>query len=385
MLLNTLFFVMGLTLLVLGADMLVNGASRLAIRFGVTPLVIGLTVVAFGTSAPEAAVSIDATLSGSPDMALGNVVGSNIFNILLILGVTAMVAPLTVDSQLIRQEVPIMIGVSVLLALLISDGLLKRGEAMLLLAFLVLYTGFLVIQARRGSAKESDVSEETLKRVTPHEDKDLIDRVPAIVLALVGLAMLVLGGHWLVDSASGIARHFGLSDLIIGLTVVALGTSMPEAATSIAAVWRGQRDIAIGNAVGSNLMNILGCLGAAGSVSAAGLTAPSALLNFDLWVMLAAAIICLPIIITGRRISRSEGFLLVAYCIAYLGYTLLAATHHDALPAYSNAVLWVVVPLTVLVMLRSLRTVPNESTPDGDDNGDGSPEETPDNTNSSGH
>ncbi len=355
MLLNFLIFGLGLALLIVGADTMVNGASRLAVRFGVTPLVIGLTVVAFGTSAPEAAVSIDATLSGSPDMAMGNVVGSNIFNILLILGLTALLAPLTVDSQLIRKEVPIMIAVSVLLIVLISDGLLSRLEAGVLLGLLLAYTAYLVIQAKRGGATVDDVPESVLQEDGATEASGIINRLPAPVLVLAGLVMLVLGGHWLVAAASDIARQFGVSDLVIGLSIVALGTSMPEAATSMAAVWRGQREMAIGNAVGSNLMNILGCLGAAGLVSNNGLTAPPALLNFDIWVMLAAAIICLPIIVTGRRISRSEGMLLLAYCLAYLGYTLLAATHHDALPAYSNITLWVVGPLTVLVMLRSLR------------------------------
>jgi cation:H+ antiporter len=355
MLLNFLIFGLGLGLLIVGADTMVNGASRLAVRFGVTPLVIGLTVVAFGTSAPEAAVSIDATLSGSPDMAMGNVVGSNIFNILLILGLTALLAPLTVDSQLIRKEVPIMIGVTVLLIVLISDGLLSRLEAGTLLGLLLAYTLYLVVEARRGGATPSDVPESVLNDAEETEASGFLGRIPAPVLVLAGLAMLVFGGHWLVAAASDIARQLGVSDLVIGLSIVALGTSMPEAATSMAAVWRGQRDMAIGNAVGSNLMNILGCLGAAGAVSTNGLTAPAALLNFDVWVMLGAAVICLPIIITGRRISRSEGFLLLAYCLAYLGYTLLAATHHDALPAYSNITLWVVGPLTVLVMLRSLR------------------------------
>lgn len=354
MLIDLLLFAVGLTALIVGADLLVYGASRVASAAGVSPLVIGLTVVSLGTSAPEAAVSIEAAMSGSTDLALGNVVGSNIFNILLILGLTAVIAPITVNSQLIRQEVPIMIGVTLLLIALIADGGLSRPESAVLLALLVVYISFLVFQGKRkGKSLQAD-TESFVQASAEGGLSGMTHRLPAPLLILIGLALLVAGGHWLVTAATSIAREFGVSELIIGLTVVALGTSMPEVATSIAAVLRGERDIAIGNAVGSNLMNILGCLGAAGVVSANGLIAPSALLNFDIWVMLAAAVICVPIIITGKLISRSEGLLLLAYCFAYLTYTLLVATHHDALPAYSTAVIWVVGPLTALILIMSM-------------------------------
>jgi cation:H+ antiporter len=346
MLVNVILFVLGLACLIAGAEFLVRGASRLAVAAGISPLVIGLTVVALGTSTPEAAVTIDAAMAGQTDLALGNVVGSNIFNILLILGISAIVAPLAVNSQLIRQEVPIMIGVFLLLIALAYDGAVSRWEAGLLFSLLIVYTGFLVWQAKSGTATNAD-SPDVAELTTP-------GKFPAPVLVIAGFALLVLGGHWLVGSATEFARAFGVSELVIGLTVVAVGTSMPEAATAVAAVMRGETDMAIGNAVGSNLMNVLACLGLAGMVSPTGLPAAPALLNFDLWVMLGASVLCLPIIITGRRISRGEGCLLLGYCIAYLVYTLLAATHHDALPAFSNAMLWVVIPITVLTLLGSL-------------------------------
>lgn len=346
MLTNVIFFALGLTGLIIGAELLVRGASRLAVAAGISPLVIGLTVVALGTSTPEAAVTIDAAMTGRTDLAMGNVVGSNILNILLILGIAAIVAPLAVNSQLIRQEVPIMIGVSALLIALAYDGGISRVEAGFLFALLIAYTGFLVWQARSGGATEAD-SPDVAELTEP-------SRIPAPVLLIAGFALLILGGHWLVESATEFARAFGVSELVIGLTVVAVGTSMPEAATAVAAVLRGETDMAIGNAVGSNLMNILACLGLAGMVSPTGLPTAPALLNFDLWVMLGAAILCLPIIVSGRRISRGEGMLLLGYCAAYLIYTLLAATHHDALPAFSNVMLWVVIPLTTLTLLVSL-------------------------------
>lgn len=347
MLIESALFVLGLVALIAGAELLVGGASRLAAAAGVSPLIIGLTVVAFGTSAPEGTVSVGAALAGRPDLAMGNIVGSNIFNLLFILGLTALIAPLTVQRQLIRKEVPIMIGVSLLLTYLIFDGVLSRLEAAGLFALLLCYTAYLVWQARRDHG-ESITPEST------HAPDGFLSRVPAFVLVLTGLALLFLGGNWLVDSASAFARYLGISELVIGLTVVALGTSLPEAATCIIAVMRGETDIAVGNIVGSNLFNILGGLGLAGMVSPVGLTAAPALLNFDIWVMVAAAVVCLPIIFTGREISRWEGALMFGYCLAYLLYTFLAATHHDALPVFSNVMLAFIVPLSALVLLTSL-------------------------------
>ncbi len=266
MLEQVLMFVLGLVALVVGAELLVRGASRLAVSFGVSPLVVGLTVVAFGTSAPEMAVSVGSALAGNADLALGNVVGSNICNVLLILGIAALITPLLVNEQIIRQEIPIMIGASALLVVMALDGNIGLVESIALFALVIIYTVFLVVQSRRASKAVQDEFETEIPTST-------WDRHWAVQVALiaVGLVLLVVGAGWLVDAAVAFARAFGVSDLVIGLTVVAVGTSMPEIATSIIAAIRGQRDIAVGNVVGSNVFNILAVLGAAGIASGAGL------------------------------------------------------------------------------------------------------------------
>lgn len=349
MLEQTLMFVLGLTVLVIGADVMVRGASRLAVSFGVSPLVVGLTVVAFGTSAPEMAVSVGSALSGSPDLAIGNVVGSNIANILLILGISALITPLLVDEQIIRQEIPIMIGASVLLVVVALDGRIGLLESIVMFGLVIAYTLFLVVQSRRASkAVEDEFASEI-----PTSNWD---RHWAVQIALVGvgLAMLVVGADWLVDSAVAFARAFGVSDLVIGLTVVAVGTSMPEIATSIVAAMRGQRDIAVGNVVGSNVFNILAVLGVTGIVSGAGLPVSEAARNFDLWVMLAVAFACLPIMITGREIARWEGVVFLAYYMAYTAWLVLQAQQHASVQAFSGIMLGYVLPLTVITLVVSL-------------------------------
>jgi cation:H+ antiporter len=327
---------------------LVRGASRLAVSWGVTPLVVGLTVVAFGTSAPEMAVSVDAALAGSSDLAIGNVVGSNIANVLLILGISALVAPLLVAEQIIRQEIPIMIGASLVVVAMSLDGTIGRVEAAILFVLVIAYTVFLVMQSRRATqATEDEYASEM-----PASQWDRHWGVQA-ALVLGGLALLVLGADWLVGAAVAFARVMGVSDLVVGLTVVAVGTSMPEIATSLIAALRGQRDIAVGNVVGSNIFNLLAVLGAAGVVSASGLDVPDAARNFDLWVMLAVAFACLPILLTGREIARWEGAVFLGYYAAYVLYLILAAQQHDSLPAYSSIMLSYVMPLTVVTLVVS--------------------------------
>ena len=349
MLEQTLMFVLGLTVLVIGADVMVRGASRLAVSFGVSPLVVGLTVVAFGTSAPEMAVSVGSALSGSPDLAIGNVVGSNIANILLILGISALITPLLVDEQIIRQEIPIMIGASALLVVMGLDGNIGMIEAATLFALVIAYTAFLIIQSRRAEEPAQDEGESDGTRSN-------WDRHWSVQLALivVGLVLLVQGADWLVDAAVGVARVFGISELVIGLTVVAVGTSMPEIATSIVAALRGERDIAVGNVVGSNVFNILAVLGVTGLVSNGSLPVSEAARNFDLWVMLAVAFACLPIMISGREIARWEGGLFLAYYATYTAWLILQAQQHDSLPAFSGVMLGYVLPLTVITLVVSM-------------------------------
>jgi len=258
-----LMFAGGLVALVLGAGWLVRGAAKLALSFGISPLVVGLTVVAFGTSAPELAVSAGAVLDGKVDIAIGNVVGSNILNVLFILGASALIAPLIVHVQLIRQEVPIMIAATVALLLMMLDGVLATWEAALLVCAMVGYTGFLVIQSRRqGASAEAEFEDEV-------DMSSTWDRHWSVQMGLIlaGLVALVAGSHFLVEAAVVTARQLGVSDVVIALTIVALGTSLPEIATSITAALKGQRDMAVGNVVGSNTFNILGCLGISGVLS----------------------------------------------------------------------------------------------------------------------
>ncbi len=347
---NMLMFLGGLILLVIGANVLVRGASKLALSFGISPLVVGLTIVAFGTSAPEVAVSVGAVLDGRNDIAIGNVVGSNIFNVLFILGVSALITPLIVNIQLIRQEVPIMIGASLLLLALGLDGRLSFFDGSFLFVLLLAYTMFLVVQSRRETRAAKDEYADEIKLA---EASAWDSRLPVQLLLIgAGLAALVFGSDYLVQASVNFAKAMGVSDLVIGLTIVAAGTSMPEVATSITAAIKGERDIAVGNVVGSNTFNILGCLGLSGLVSGdVGLAMAPSLLAFDIWIMLAVALACLPVFMTGREIARWEGGVFLGYYVAYVAYLILAAQQHDALQAFSGLMLGFVVPLTVVTLV----------------------------------
>ncbi len=339
-------FLVGLVLLMAGGEVLVRGASRLAGAVGISPLVIGLTVVAFSTSAPELAVTVQSAVSGNPDIAIGNIVGSNIANILLILGLSAMVLPLVVAQKLIHFDIPLMIGVSALLLLLGLDGTISRLEGIVLIALLITYVVVVVRQSRR----ESRAVKEEYAAAFPSEAEPDSGPVPPwwqnLLLVIVGVAMLVVGAGWLVDGAVVAAQALGVDELVIGLTIVAVGTSLPEIATSIIASVRGERDIAAGNVIGSNIFNILSVAGFTAIVAADGVPVAPAALSFDIPVMIAASVACLPIAFIGKRINRWQGGLFVGYYIAYTLYLMLSATHHAALPWFSNIMLWFVMPLS---------------------------------------
>jgi cation:H+ antiporter len=331
----------GLVTLLVGAEALVRGASKLAAAAGISSLVIGLTVVAFGTSSPELAVSMIASLHGQADIAIGNVVGSNIFNVLLILGASAIVVPLAVSSQLVRLDVPMMILASCLLPVVALDGRLSRFEGVAFLLMAAAYTLVLIRLGRREG--HAHVAPEAEGGQRPHRALGL-----QVLLVLGGLALLVLGSRWLVSGAVSVATALGVSELVVGLTIVAAGTSLPELATSVVAAFRGERDIAVGNVVGSNIFNILWILGATSVVAGDGLPVASAMLRFDIPVMMGVAIACLPIFFTGFRVGRWEGVLFVAYYAAYLADVILTATGHPGLGAFRVAMTVFVVPLTVL-------------------------------------
>jgi cation:H+ antiporter len=344
---SALLIAAGLAALAAGGEALVRGASRIAAAAGFSPLVIGLTVVAYGTSAPELAVSVRSALAGQADIALGNVVGSNIFNVLVILGASALIAPVAVSARLIRLEVPLVIAASGAVYLLGLDGHIGRGEGAVLVAAAVAYTAYAAVAARH---EPPDVQDEYAREYGPGA-RTRRAWVSYLALVIVGLGLLVVGARWLVAGALAAARAAGVGELVVGLTIVAAGTSLPEVATSIVAAVRGERDIAVGNVVGSSLFNILAVLGLTSVVAPVGVAVAPASMTFDIPVMIATSVACLPIFVTGRTVDRWEGALFLAYYGAYVLYLALDARGHDALPAFSGIMLLFVLPLTAVTLV----------------------------------
>lgn len=345
-------FVAGFLALVAGAELLVRGAAHLAGVLGISPLVIGLTVVAYGTSAPELAVSVQASWLGQADLAVGNVVGSNIMNVLLILGVSALIIPLTVARQLLWLDVPLMIVLAVLTLILGLDGRIGRGDGLFFVTVLVVYTVFLIGKSRREVAAERAAEQAANPEQLPAAvvGNPLIQLVLDAVFVLAGLGLLVLGSRWLVDGAVDLATFLGVSELLIGLTIVALGTSLPEVATTLAAAFRGQRDIAVGNVVGSCTFNIISVLGISSLVSRDGIVVSAQVLQFDIPVMIGVSVACLPVFYTGGTVSRWEGALFFGYYVAYTAYLILLATQNGVLPLFEHAMLWFALPLTAATL-----------------------------------
>ena len=303
---NVVFIILGIVLLYFGGNLLVDNSSLLARRWGVSSLVIGLTVVALGTSAPELAASITAALRGAPELALGNVIGSNVANIALILGVTALIYPLQTQKPFLRHELPVMIGSAALLPLLLLDGTLSRADGGLLLVCLGGYL-WALLSRRESVGEQSDVSSERPWLTT--------------LGALLGLGLLVGGAQLLVSGATSLARSFGVPELVIGLTLVAVGTSLPELATAGIAALRREPDIALGNVVGSNIFNVLFILGATALVRPIHIAYRAVALN--LWLMVGLSLLLLPLLLTGLRLGRREGVLLLVLYTFYVGYLYL--------------------------------------------------------------
>ncbi len=312
MLADATSIIFGLGLLYFGAEGLVRGSSELGLRFGITPLVVGLTIVAFGTSAPELAVSMNAAHMGKTDVSITNVLGSNIANIGLILAICAIVHPILVEAKLVRHDIPAMIAATLLFCVLIADGIIKRPDAALLTIGIIVYVIFNTLKSRQFEPS--------------HSRNDLIDQPTSqhsikkeLVFIIMGLMMLVIGGKYLVDGAVQIARHIGLSEAVIGLTIVAVGTSMPELATSTLAAAKKMSAIAIGNVVGSNIFNILSVLGLSALVH------PLPLGNVtttDIIVTLLFSLAMLPLACTGKVISKKEGLFLLASYFCYIGWRI---------------------------------------------------------------
>lgn len=311
--LNVLYLCLGVGLLTAGGEALIRGSLASAKRFGVSPLLSGLIIVGFGTSAPELVVSVDAAVNGRPDIAIGNVVGSNIGNILLILGVCALITPLTVRPLALRRDAATVVAASVLFLVLVGGNALNQADAAILLLALVAYLLWAYITERSGSSPPAELHRAEAEEVSSVPTSILW----TVVLVVLGLLLLVGGSQVLLKGAVGIAEYFGLSEALIGLTMVAVGTSLPELSISVIAAFRKHVDVAVGNILGSNIFNLLGVLGISALLQP--LPVDSRILQFDQWVMLAAAVVLLLFLITGRRLSRIEGGLLL------LGYGIYIA------------------------------------------------------------
>ena len=346
-------FAVGVALLVAGAEWLVRGAANLARACGVSALLIGLTVVAFGTSAPELAVSIHAARQGTAGIAVGNVLGSNIANLLLVLGLAALLMPLAVNRQILRQEMPVLIVATVLSVIFLLDGSMTRLEGGALFVLAVLYTVFQVWQARRAGAPVQEDDENHADDADDAEAENTRGRGVLVDCALIlaGLVGLVLGADWLVQAAVEVARQLGVSEFIIGLTIVAGGTSLPEIATSLVAVRKGEGDLAVGNVVGSNLFNLLVVLGLTAVFARGAMPVPDAALEFDLWFMLVSTLVCLPLMAAQQRVGRAQGALLLVWYAVYVLWLVLV-TRFGSIPSVAaQVILYGLLPVSLVWVL----------------------------------
>ncbi|PAX08853.1 calcium/sodium antiporter [Sphingomonas lenta] len=312
----------GLGLLIIGAETLVRGGSALAARLRISPLVVGLTIVAVGTSAPELAIGVEAAVQGNGSLAVGNIAGTNCVNILLILGLSAAMRPLPLRLQTLRLELPVIVGASVLKAVMVADGVLSRLDGAVLVSLGLLFTIGIV----RASRDESFTVRKEFAAEYGGRSKDRHGMLREVTQLVGGIAVVVLGADWLVDGAVDLARLWGVSDAFIGLTIVAIGTSAPELVTTVVSTMRDQRDIAIGNLIGSSAYNILIILGVTSLVPAGGIGVAEALIWVDVPVMVAVALACVPVFLTGRIVSRAEGVGFVLAYLAYLSFLLAERT-----------------------------------------------------------
>lgn len=330
----------GLVGLVVAAHWLVEGAARLGQRMGISAIIIGLTMVAFGTSAPELAVSLRAGFSGSADIAVGNIVGSNIFNILLILGLSALILPLAVHAHLLKRDLPLMIGVAALAWFMAIDGRISTLDGLLLSGILAAYLGWLVVAVRKGRAELDPEAQEAAQKKPRALWIDLLSVV-------AGIGGLVLAADFLVTGSVELARLLGVSELVIGLTIVSLGTSLPELATSLMAAIKGERDIAVGNIIGSNLFNILSVLGLTALIAPGGLLISAQAIALDFPVMVAVSLLCVPVFFIGLRISRTDGAMMLLLLAGYLSVLVLLARGH----LFSTTAIWQIAAAAAIFVL----------------------------------
>ncbi|WP_394304651.1 calcium/sodium antiporter [Pseudomonas danubii] len=331
-------------MLIAGAELLVRAAVRLSARLHVRPLIMGLSIVAFGSSAPQMAISLQATLADNTDIAVGSVIGSSIFNILVTLGLSALIIPLRVSRQLVRLDIPLMIGASLLVFILAYNERLTPSDGVILLAALVLYL-LLLLRQSRHSARHHLPAPAGLRGFAP--------RFSSMLMVLIGLGLLVFAGHLLLGAAVTVADDLGLSERVMGLTVIAVSTSLPQLATSLLAALRGQRDIAVGNVIGSNLFNLLGVLGFTALVAPTPLSVSPNALDFDLPVMLGVAVLCLPVFYSGYRVTRAEGLLFLGLYLAYGLHVVSFTTGMPLAGKLEHLMLFFVLPALVAFLLFS--------------------------------
>lgn len=347
---SVLLFITGLILLIAGAELFLNSVDKFGIAWRISPLIMGLTVVAFATGAPELAISLQAAAEGKPDLVLGNIIGSNISNILLILGVAGLLSPLAIKNRVIKRDIPIVLSASILLYILSMDGYLTMADGFIILAALMGYSVFIWRQIK-GDRKSNNLKE------VEEAAKEILEKnagwfyTKNILLLLVGLVMIVAGSRLMVDAAVTIAEVLGVSELIIGLTIVSIGTSLPEVATSMAASRKGDADTAVANVLGSNLYNILLTLGLTIVVAPGALKVSADAIYFDMPIMILVVIACLPLFWPGKELGRVEAAGFLFYYISYMGYLVMLAMQHPLKDLFEQVMIWGLIPLTIVLIL----------------------------------
>ncbi len=350
MIVTIALFIAGLVALIAGAELFLKAVDHFGLKWGISPLIMGLTVVAFATGAPELAISIKAAASGSADLVLGNIIGSNVANILLILGITSLIAPINITRRIIKIDVPIVIVVSIVLMILSFDGKLTTIDGVILLAGFIAYSIYTYIHIQRSKEEETEQIFEYEKTMDELAKGNWF-YIKNGGMLLIGLVMIVLGSNWMVESAVEIATILGLSELVIGLTIVSIGTSLPEVATSLSAARKGNADIAVANVLGSNLYNVLLTLGLTLIIAPNVLDVSAKAISLDLPFMVAVSIACIPIFIAGFNLTRMDGFIFLFYYLSYLTYLVLDAVSSTFVPTIELAMLWIIVPATVFYMI----------------------------------
>lgn len=347
-------FIVGLVALIGGAELFLKGVDHFGLKWGISPIIMGLTVVAFATGAPELAISLKAAAGGNADLVLGNIIGSNIANILLILGITSLVTTLKITKRVVRIDVPIVIAVSFLLFYLAMDGVLTKIDGAVLITGFLLYSIFTYYQIQKSRIVEDGDQIFEYELSVDDLDKGIWFYLKNGGFLAIGLALIVMGSNWMVDSAVTIATLLGISELVIGLTIVSIGTSLPEVATSMSAARKGNADIAVANVLGSNLYNVLLTLGLTLIIAPNFLQVSEAAILLDLPFMLIVSMICIPIFVAGYNITRIDGAIFLLYYFSYLTYLVLDSIGSPIKTYLETIKLWFIIPATIIYILWRL-------------------------------